>query len=129
MTTLEAQWSPAKLLILGDDPQLRVYAEVSVWYQKIEMFRKGEDQRMFVQEPTSEDLAVHRSLLRRLIVDGEHLVRLIDQIGLPENVEAITPLSVAASLEAICADYRGWHEPMPAAKRERILHQVFPDVA
>jgi hypothetical protein len=53
MTALEAQWGPAKHLILGDDPQLRIYAEVSVWYQKIELFRKGEDQRMFVQEPTS----------------------------------------------------------------------------
>ena len=129
MTAVEAQWSPLKLLILGEDPQLRLYAEVSVWYKKIEMFRKGEDQRMFVQEPTSEDLAVHRSLLRRLIADGEHLVCLIDQIGLPENVEAITPQSVSATLEAIRADYRGWHEPMPAQLRERILHQVFRDVA
>jgi hypothetical protein len=129
MTALEAQWSPAKHLILGDDPQLRIYAEVSVWYQKIELFRKGEDQRMFVQEPTSEDLAVHRSLLQRLITDGEHLVSLVQQVGLPENIEAITLQSVAATLEAIRADYRGWHEPMPAAERERILHQVFPDVA
>ena len=129
MTALEAQWSPAKLVILGDDPQLRVYAEVSVWYQKLELFRKGEDQRMFVQEPTSEDLAVHRSLLQRLIADGEHLVSLIQHIGLPENTEGITPQSVAATLEAIRADYRGWHEPMLAEQRERILRQVFREVA
>ena len=42
MTAVEAKWIPAKHLILGDDPQLRVFAEISVWYQKIEMFRKGE---------------------------------------------------------------------------------------
>ncbi|MBI3849429.1 MAG: hypothetical protein HY298_03930 [Verrucomicrobia bacterium] len=129
MTALEAQWSPAKHLILGDDPQLRVYAEISVWYKKIELFRKGEDERMFLQDPTPEDLAVHKSLLQRLIADGEHLLSLVQQIGLPENVEGITPASVAATVELLSADYRGWHERMPAEKREQILREVFPDVA
>src|SRR6266568_4289797 len=44
--TLEAQWSPVQHLILGEDPQLRVYAETSVWFKKINLFRQGEDQRM-----------------------------------------------------------------------------------
>jgi hypothetical protein len=126
---LEAQWSPAKHLILGDDPQLRVYAEVSVWYKKIELFRKGEDERMFRHDPTPEDLAVHKSLLQRLLADGEHLLSLIRQIGLPENIEGITAESVAATVELLGADYRGWHEPMPAEQRERILREVFPEVA
>ena len=45
MTALEAQWTPAKHFILGDDPQLRLYAEAAVWLKKIELFRKGEDER------------------------------------------------------------------------------------
>ena len=128
MTAVEAHWSPAKHLILGDDPQLRVYAEISVWHTKIELFRKGEE-RMFLHAPTPEDLAVHKSLLQRLLADGEHLLSLVRQIGLPENIEGITAESVAATVELLGADYRGWHEPMPDEQRERILREVFPDVA
>jgi hypothetical protein len=128
MTAVEAQWSPVKHLILGDDPELRVYAEVAVWLKKIELFRKGEDERMFLQEATTEDLAVHRSLLQRLLADGDHLLSLVRQIGLPANIEGITLESVDATLDLLRADYRGWHEPMPAEKRAQILKEVFPDV-
>jgi len=91
MTTLEAQWSPVKHLILGDDPPLRVYAEVVVWLKKIEVFRKGEDQRMCFQNPIPERLAVHKVLLQLLVADGDQLLSLVGQIGLPENVEGIKP--------------------------------------
>ncbi|MBM3836051.1 MAG: hypothetical protein FJ403_22865 [Verrucomicrobia bacterium] len=129
MTAVEAQWTPVKHVILGDDPQLRLFAEISVWYRKIELFRKGEDQRMFLRDPTPEDLAVHKSLLQRLIADGEHLLSLYRQTGLPENDEGITSESVAATVELLWADYRGWHEPMLVERRSRILSEVFPDVA
>jgi hypothetical protein len=129
MTALEAQWSPVKNLILGEDPQLRNYAEACVWYRKIEQFRKGEEQRMFAHDPTPEDLAVHKSLLQRLLIDGEHLVVLIQRIGLPENTEGITPESVSITLEALRADFRGWHQPMPPERRKQLLKELFPDVA
>src|SRR5713226_7441712 len=128
MTALEAQWSPVRRLILRDAPQLRLFAEIAVWYKKIELFRKREDERMVLLDPTPEDLAIHKSLLQRLIADGDHLLSLIQQIGLPENLEGISSESVAASVELLRADYRGWHEPMPAEKREQILREVFPDV-
>jgi len=128
MTALEAQWNPVRHLILGDDPQLRIFEEVSVWYRKIDVFRKGEDLRMFVQQPTQEDLAVHKSLLQRLIADGEHLVSLIQMFGLPENAQEMTPQSVGATVEALRADYRGWHEPMAPEKRQQLLKVLFPDV-
>ena len=124
MTALEAQWSPVRHLILGDDPQLRLYAEISVWYKKLELFRKREDDRMVLHEPTPEDLAIHKSLLQRLIADGDHLLSLLQQLGLPENLEGISSDSVAASIELLRADYRGWHKPIPAEKREQILREV-----
>jgi hypothetical protein len=129
MTAVEAQWVPAKHLILGEDPQLRVFAEISVWYKKIEMFRKGEDQRMFLHDPTPEDLAAHKSLLQRLIADGEHLLSLVRQVGLPENSDGIMPETAATTLEMLQADFRGWHEPMSPERRQRILKAAFPDVA
>jgi hypothetical protein len=126
---VEAKWIPAKHSILGDDPQSRLFGEVSEWYKKIELFRKGEDDRMFLHDPTAEDMAVHKSLLQRLVTDGEHFLSLIKQIGLPEEGEDMTLESVAATVGLLRADYRGWHEPMPIDKQQRILRDVFPDVA
>ena len=128
MTAVEAQWRPAQHSILGDDPQSRLCAEISAWLQKIELFRNGEDQRMFLQEPTSEDLAVHKRLLQRLIADGQHLQSLVRQLGLPANREAITAESLAATVELLQADYRGWHEPMPNGERQKLMREIFPDV-
>jgi hypothetical protein len=128
VTTLEAQWSPAKHLILGDDPQLRVYAEASVWFKKIELFRKGEDQRMFLQDPNADDLAIHKSLLQRLIADGDHLLLLIQQVGFPTNLEGVNPEDIAAAVETLRDTYRGWHEPVSSERRIQILKEVFPDV-
>ena len=128
MTRVEAQWSPVRHLILGDDPQWRVYAEVGVWLKKIELFRKGEAERMVSQEATPEDLAVHKTLLQRLLADGDHLLSLVRQMGLPDNGEGITLESVSANLDLLRADYRGWHEPLPAEKRAQILREAFPDV-
>jgi hypothetical protein len=128
MTSLEAHWGVAKHLILGDDPQLRLFAEAVVWLKKLETFRKGEDERMFARDPSAEDLALHKSLLQRLITDGDHLLALVAQVGLPENVDGISRALLAASVELLRADYRGWHEPMPPEKRTRILKEVFPDV-
>lgn len=129
MTISQAQWSPAKHLILGDDPQLRVYAEAAVWFKKIELFRKGENERMIGDDPALEDLEVHKSLLQRLIADGEHLLLLIRQIGLPQSAEGITPEAVTATLELLRADFRGWHEPMSPERREHILREAFPDLS
>jgi hypothetical protein len=129
MTTMEAQWGVAKHLILGDDPQLRLYADALVWLKKLEAFRKGEDERMLTPDPSPEDRAVHKSLLQRLIADGDHLLSLVAQAGLPENVEGITTESLAATVEMLRADYRGWHQPMPAEQRTQLLKEIFPDVA
>jgi hypothetical protein len=128
VTSLEAEWTPVKHLILGDDPQLRLYADLSVWFKKIELFRKGEEQRMFLQQPTQEDRRVHKSLLQRLIADGDHLLLLIQQVGLPANVEGLKPEDAAAALETLRDSYRGWHEPVSAERQTQILEEVFPDV-
>jgi hypothetical protein len=45
---------------------------------------EAEDERMFLQEPTPEDLDVHKDLLQRLIADGDHLL---------SSVKRVMPLS------------------------------------
>jgi len=106
-----------------------LFGEAAVWLKKIEAFREGEDERMFAGDPTPEDLAMHKSLLQRLITDGEHLLSLVAQNGLPENLQEMSRESLAATLETLQADYRGWHQPMSSEKRAQILKAAFPDVA
>lgn len=129
MTKLEAQWTPVKHVILGDDPKLRVYAEVSVWFKKLELVRQNEHERLFLQDPTPEDLEVHKSLLQRLIADGDHLLRVIQQVGLPIEFNGIKPEDLKAAVETLGDTYRGWHEPMQPEQRARVLREIFPDVA
>jgi hypothetical protein len=121
-------WGSASQVILGPDPQLCLYNEIILWFHKVELFRHEEEPRMYQQSPVAEDLALHKRLLGRLIADGEHLSRLIDQHGLLFNAEAVTVADFKATLENLRADYRGWHEPMPAEQRAQILREVF-DVA
>ena len=118
-------WGSAAQVILGPDPQLTLYGEAVVWFHKVELFRHEGEERMYHQTPTPEDSALHKELLLRLIADGEHLVRLIEQHGFLANTEGITDDDLKATLQSLRADYRGWHEPMPAAQQAQILREVF----
>ena len=121
----KASWDSAAQVILGPDPQPALYGEAVVWFHKVELFRQQEEQTMFGQNPAPEDINLHRTLLLRLIDDGEHLVRLIDHHGFLANAQQITAADLKATLKNLWADYRGWHEPMPAAQKEQILREVF----
>ena len=50
---------PAEHLILGYDPQRHFHAEAVAWLKRIGLFHKGEDERMFLQQATLDDLAMH----------------------------------------------------------------------
>lgn len=118
-------WGSAVQVILGPDPQLALYGEAVVWFHKVELLRREEEQRLYRQNPSAEDLSLHRQLLLRLVADGEHLVRLIEQHGFLANIEGITADDLKATLRNLRADYRGWHEPMPGRQRAQILREVF----
>jgi len=118
-------WGPAAQVILGPDPQLVLYGEAVVWFHKVELFRREEEERMYRLVPSPEDLALHKELLLRLIEDGEHLGRLIDRHGFLSNAEGIAGNDLKSTVLNLRADYRGWHEPMPAAEREQVLREVF----
>src|SRR5439155_24625519 len=109
-TTMQASgskhsWGPAAQVILGPDPQLALYGEAVIWFHKVELFRHEEEQRMYRQTPAPEDLALHKELLLRLIEDGQHLGRLIDQHGFLSNSEGITAEDLKATVRNLRADY------------------------
>src|SRR4051794_28772014 len=129
-STAEMNWTPTKQAILGSDADLALYGEISVWFHKLDLFRKDENLRTFLQEPSPEDLQIHKRLILRLIADGEHLLGLIRQSdGLPENREKIKESDLAAAVEDLRATYRGWHEPMSSQRRNEILSAVFGNVS
>jgi len=109
---------------------LVLYGEGSVWFHKLQIFREREEERMYRQEPSAEDLEIHKSLVLRLVADGEHLLQLIRQsAGLIQNPEQIKTEDLAAAVESLRDTYRGWHEPLSANRRADILKGVFRDVA
>jgi hypothetical protein len=122
---LKASWGSAAQVILGPEPELALYGEAVVWLHKVELFRQQEEERMYRKEPGPEDVRLHKELLLRLIADGEHVLRLVEQHGFLPNAQGITGADVRATLQNLRADYRGWHEPMPAAQRAQILSEVF----
>src|SRR5437868_1198962 len=108
----KASWGSAAQVILGPEPQLALYGEAVVWFHKVELFRREEEERMYRQKPASEDLLLHKELLLRLIADGEHLLRLIERHGFLSNAQGVTEADLKATLQNLRADYRGWHESM-----------------
>jgi hypothetical protein len=122
---LKQSWGSAAELILAPAPQLALYGEVVLWFHKVELFRREEENRMYRQSPTLEDLALHKELLLRLISDGEHLTQLIGQHGLLSNVEGVTREDLKATILSLQADFRGWHQAMPDSQRAQILRDVF----
>ena len=121
----KTSWGSAAQVILGPDPPLALYGEAVIWFHKVELFRRQEDERMYRHSPASEDLALHKQLLLRLIADAEHLLRLIEQHGFLPNAEGLSAADIKATLQNLRADYRGWHEPMPTAQKAQILAEVF----
>lgn len=128
-TTAELDWTPTRHAILGSDPGLQLYGEVSVWFHKLQLFRRGEQQRIFDAKPTGEDTAIHKQLLQRLLADGEHLLRLATESGLIENSEKIKIDDLRAALEGLRATHRGFYEPLSPIRAATVLREVFPDVA
>jgi hypothetical protein len=129
-TSAKIDWTPTLQAILGPDPGSQLYGEVSLWFHKLQIFRKGENQRIFQAEPTSEDLEIHRHLLLRLVEDGEHLLRVIHQSkGLIRNPENIKTEDLAAALEGLRDTDRGLHNPLPPERREKVIQEVFGNVA
>jgi hypothetical protein len=122
---LSQSWGSAAEVILAPASQLALYGEVVVWFHKVELFRREEEQRMYRQSPTPNDLALHKELLLRLVTDGEHLTELIEQHGLLSNVEGVTKEDLKATISSLQADYRGWHQPMTDGRRTQILRDVF----
>jgi len=109
---------------------LVLYGEGSVWFHKLQIFREREEERMYRHEPSAEDLEIHKSLVLRLMADGEHLLQLVQQsAGLIQNPENIKTEDLNAAVESLRDTYRGWHEPMSANRRQEILRDVFRDIA
>ena len=128
--TAQLDWTPTMQSILGSDPGAALYAEASIWFDKLERFRAEENEKMFLREPAPQDIEIHKTLLLRLIADGEHLLTLIRQAGgLISNRERIKVEDIDAAVKGLHDTLRGWHGSIPSDQRKKHLSEIFPDVA
>src|SRR5262245_33493686 len=96
----EIEWAPTKEAILGPDPGLVLFGEVSLWFHKLKIFREREEEQMYRREPSAEDFQIHKRLVQRLIADGEHLLQIVAQsAGLMPNPQAIKREDLSAAVE------------------------------
>ena len=97
------------------------------WFKAVELFRATEDERLYLNDPTQDDLRQHRTWIAGLIAEGERLVTEVQSKGgLPEGVVRFRLADVEATIEGLRADERMWHQNTVSPERRReILKAVF----
>ena len=97
------------------------------WFKAVELFRATEDERLYLHDPTQDDLRQHRTWIAGLIAEGERLVTEVQSKGgLPEGVVRFRLADVEATIEGLRVDERMWHQNTVSPERRReILKAVF----
>ncbi len=80
-----------------------------------------EDEKL-LDNPTPENLAMHKATLKEILVYGKLLVYLTGQPEFPDKDVAAT---LAANQKALEYKLILWHNTMTEAEREQILKEVF----
>jgi hypothetical protein len=103
-----------------------VVHELVAWFKAIRLFRDTEDERLYLHEPTTDDLRQHRTWLASLIADGERLLAEAEAAGgLPHGSVPFTLGDVDAAIRNLRTDERMWHGSSSEAERKQILGRVF----
>jgi hypothetical protein len=129
--TAELECEGAERFILCDDAALRLYGQVVVWFQKDALFRRFEDQHMYRDaDPSEAELHLHKTLLEKLIAEGEKLLAAANGEGLQENPERITAECIAATLYSLQDTLRSWHHnSFSPEQRAKLVLEIFGDVS
>ena len=98
------------------------------WFKAVDLFRKAEDECMYLHDPTPEDLLQHRTWIANLIAEGEQLVRETrGRGGIPEGVVSFQLADLEATIESLRSDQRMWHhQTLSPERRRELLQALFP---
>jgi hypothetical protein len=101
--------------------------DFDAWFRAVDLFRQTEEERLILQEPTSEDLRQHRTWLTGLIAEGERLITEAPaRGGLAGHGGNFTVADAEATLEILYLSQREWHGPrLSEIRRQQILKAVF----
>jgi len=101
--------------------------DLVAWFKAVDLFRGIEAERLYLNEPTPEDLRQHRTWIYSLIAEGERLVTEVQaKGGLPEGVVCFKLPDVEATTESLRVAERMWHQNSLSTERRReILKSVF----
>lgn len=101
--------------------------DIVAWFKAVDLFRLTEDERLYINEPTEDDLRQHRTWIYSLIAEGQRLVTEVQaKGGLPEGVVRFKLADVEATIESLRIAERTWHQNSLSKERKReILKSVF----
>ena len=101
--------------------------DIVAWFKAVELFRAAEDEHLYINEPTPEDLRQHRTWIYSLMAEGERLVTEVQaKGGLPEGMVHFKLPDVEATIESLRVAERMWHQNSLSTERRReILKSVF----
>lgn len=101
--------------------------QIVAWFKAVELFRRAEDESMYLQDPTPEDLRHHQTWITSLIAEGQSLVsEARAQGGIPEGVVRFQLADVQATVESLRSDERMWHSStLTPEQRREMLKAVF----
>ena len=124
-------WIPA-LILQADlekelaEKRLHLLRRLSTWLSLINIFRRLENEKMIIAEPTARDYKYHKAMLSFIVGSGEILVLELESHKQIDSVHIGMPFeSVTATLQALRYDLRMWHSDMTAERRAEILQDVF----
>ena len=124
-------WIPA-LILQADlekelaEKRLHLLRRLSPWLSLINIFRRLEQDKMIVAEPTARDFKYHQAMLSFIVGSGEILVLELESHRQIDSVHIGMPFeSVVATLQELRYDLRMWHSDMKEERRAEILQNVF----
>lgn len=127
----EKDWAAVKLLLEELEEELaerrsHLLFRVNVWVMSVRVFKRVEDRKMVIGNPTKRDRDYHRAMLGFLKGYGELLLMELERQDKadPKNI-GMTFEDFAASVQGLRYAEREWYGDMTEARREEILGNVF----
>lgn len=124
-------WVALKIVLSEIDQELRdrrrhLLMKVAHWFLAIKLFRKFEDLRLFVGEPTDRDKEYHRYFLTQLMAGGELLlIDLRRQADVDPGSIGIQLADVEANLCYLRDCHAQWYTDLSPTQKADILKECF----
>lgn len=127
----EAEWAVLHVLNeenaekLGQNAHNLLYC-ISNWLMTASIFKRFEERRLVLSDPTPQDRGQHRAALTQLLATGE---KILIELGQRPEVD-LAPIGVdqknlAAAIHELRLNYSEWFSGMTEGRKREIMEEVF----